>query len=475
MPCHEGKAEEVHASVHYQWQGATPQVPNLGGKTAGKWESINDFCTYPNINFLFQMTNLAGATVVTGCGTCHVGRGEPPSPTATQAQLENIDCLICHSDLYQRVGSVVNGTPGLVTAPTVDITTATAAIQSPPSQAACLARCHVNAGGGPGVKQGDIDPAQIDPPRSLDVHMSSQGAGLTCLDCHTAKNHRISGRGNDLRATDLSAKVDCLNCHSSTPHSKQDINKHTAKVHCAVCHIPTFARNAPTDILRDFTKTEVDAANRYEPVRTFATNLTPTYRWFNGLSYFYEFGKAILFQGDGTFLLSGPLGDIADSTAKIHAFKLHQAKLGYDLTGQRQIPVKSKILWETGDVDKALRQGAAEVGWSVDQIAFANSRRYFSLFHEVAPKENALSCTECHVSVGRMDFKGLGYQVRSTRNEKPLCTSCHSPEDADFYEIHHIHVDDKSFNCTTCHIFAAPPLNKRGKISSIIQLLLSDE
>ena len=69
--CHVGKAAEVHGSVHYQWQGPTPGVPNLAGQIAGKWGSINDFCTYPNFNFLFQMTNLAGATVVTGCGSCH--------------------------------------------------------------------------------------------------------------------------------------------------------------------------------------------------------------------------------------------------------------------------------------------------------------------------------------------------------------------------------------------------------------------
>jgi hypothetical protein len=33
-----------------------------------------------------------------------VGRGLPPEPTPTTAQLDNIDCLICHSDLYQGWG-----------------------------------------------------------------------------------------------------------------------------------------------------------------------------------------------------------------------------------------------------------------------------------------------------------------------------------------------------------------------------------
>ena len=111
---HADKPLEVHGSVHYQWKGPTPGVPNLGGQPGGKWDSINDFCTYPNTNFLFQMTNLVPATVVTGCGSCHAGMGLPPSPTATQEQLENIDCLMCHSDLYKRVGANLSQRPAEV-------------------------------------------------------------------------------------------------------------------------------------------------------------------------------------------------------------------------------------------------------------------------------------------------------------------------------------------------------------------------
>lgn len=476
MPCHPGKAEEVHASVHYQWQGATPGVPNLGGKIAGKWGSTNDFCTYPNINFLFQSTNTAGATVVVGCGVCHAGRGLLPSPTPTTAQLENVDCLICHSDLYQRVGAMVNGTPALVTAPTVDIAAATTAIQSPPSKYACLMRCHLNAGGGPGVKQGDIDPGQLDGPITLDVHMSPQGNNMSCLDCHTARNHRIAGRGNDFRPTDLDARVDCLNCHSLTPHNQQDINKHTGKVHCTVCHIPAFGRNVRTELTRDFTATELDTAvSRYEPVRTYANNVTPTYRWFNGLSYFYEFGRPIFFQPDGNVLLSGPLGTITDPLAKIHAFKDHRAKLGYELQNRRLLPVKSKILWETGNALEALRQGGLEVGFNFTAIGFTNAKRYFSLYHEVAPKENALTCGACHVSTGRLNFQELGYQVRPTRNGLPLCASCHEPEVASFYEVHREHVDERNISCITCHTFqSAPPVISGGRIEGTIMLLLLD-
>ena len=342
---HADKPLEVHGSGHYQWQGPTPGVPNLGGQIGGKWGSINDFCAYPDINFLFQMTNLANVPVVTGCGSCHAGMGVPPSPIATQAQLDNIDCLMCHSDLYKRVGYILpNGQPGFKIDPTLDVGAVTAAIQPIPSRATCLTRCHVGAGGGPGFKQGDIDPLQIDPPASLDVHMASVangGAGLSCLDCHTHSNHRIAGRGNDIRPTDLNVKVDCSTstCHAAHSHDSvdsADIDRHMTRVHCTVCHIPAFARNAPTDVFRDFTKTEPDAAtSRYEPVRTLATNVRPTYAWFNGLSYFYEFGTPLTLESLGRFMMAYPLGDINDSTAKIHAFKLHQAKQGYDLVARR--------------------------------------------------------------------------------------------------------------------------------------------
>ena len=97
---------------------------------------------------------------------------------------------------------------------------------------------------------------------------------------------------------------------------------------------------------------------------------------------------------------------------------------------RRQIPLKSKVLWETGNIDQAYRQGAAEVGWNISGYSFATAQRYLSLFHEVAPKANALHCADCHVSTGRLNFKDLGYQVRATRDGEPLCASCHEAKNS---------------------------------------------
>ena len=86
--------------------------------------------------------------------------------------------------------------------------------------------------------------------RNFDVHMATTGADLLCQDCHAASNHRIAGRGSDLRTTDLDAPMNCstAECHpnkaSSRGHRTQAVNRHVARVACQTCHIPTYARNA---------------------------------------------------------------------------------------------------------------------------------------------------------------------------------------------------------------------------------------
>jgi len=451
-PCHAQQVNEVFGSAHYKWRGPTPEVPNLG--RAGKLGGINDFCIYPNINFILEFTNLARQRVVTGCSACHAGMGKRPSQQVSQDQLDNIDCLMCHLDSYRRVGVNDNGDLRYIPDPTLNLPAILPNIHLP-TTASCLTRCHTNAGGGPAVKQGDIDPVQLNPPRNLDVHMSPQGAGLTCLDCHTARNHRIAGRGNDIRETDLEANVDCSRCHGATPHLSQDVNRHTDRVHCTTCHIPKYAVNTPTETHRDFTRSEQELSTlRYEPVRVHKSNLDPVYRWFNGQSFFYKFGANINLQANNTFLMAGPLGNIRDPQAKIHAFKYHTANMAYEPQGMRLIPLKSRILWQTGNMDLAIRQGAAAVGFPLTTYNFAKSRRYFSLYHMVPPKENALMCGDCHgASATRMNFAALGYTPRETRNGLPLCSSCHSPENAGFYEVHQEHVQEMQMPCNVCHFF----------------------
>ena len=44
------------------------------------------------------------------------------------------------------------------------------------------------------------------------------------------------------------------------------------------------------------------------------------------------------------------------------------------------------------------------------KIKFVETKMYWRLNHEVVPKNDALSCTDCHRWDGVMDFKSLGYK-----------------------------------------------------------------
>lgn len=90
IQCHEEQALEMYSSVHYQWTGMTPYVTNIQGQ-AGKGElGFNTYC----------------GTVITSrriaCWSCHAGYGKTPTRELNTEQINNIDCLMCHSQMYKR-------------------------------------------------------------------------------------------------------------------------------------------------------------------------------------------------------------------------------------------------------------------------------------------------------------------------------------------------------------------------------------
>ncbi|RPJ63915.1 MAG: hypothetical protein EHM24_23715 [Acidobacteria bacterium] len=458
LTCHLAQAQEMHQSVHYQWQGDASESVGLNSGIAGKLGGINDFCIYPDINWLGKLTNVNGVAVDGGCAKCHTGLGLKPTTDASTAQLENIDCLVCHSTSYKRTLQLENGSFRFVpdtAAMGMPILQAATNITRP-GNATCLT-CHAKSGGGDNFKRGDLEVAHGNPPLSLDVHMASNaagGAGLSCTDCHTTAGHRIAGRGIDLRERDNPAQVDCRTCHGAIPHSTADVNKHTARVNCTVCHIPSFARQAPTDMIRDWSKPGVLNAvtGLYEPAMTMMSNVTPVYGFFNGRSQFYQFGEPAAAGPSGRIVMAGPLGTILDAGAKIEAMKLHQGVQPIDPITKRLFPLKMAPFYETGDVATAVSEGAAAVGWTYSSHQFAQTERKLGLYHQVAPKASALSCTACHGGT-RLDFRALGYTPLATRDGKPLCSSCHGAKTGDFYKVHDVHVTKKRYDCSTCHSF----------------------
>ena len=292
VACHEGEARDMHGSVHYQQGGAFPNVTNVP----------SDFKAAGERPAKAAASDLVATGINTYCGThensprftcagCHVGNGRFPmaqslfeklAPSSVEAhtQLANIDCLMCHQEVYKRfpdwtsaglgfsdfsllnlttdppTGKLIRsdgdavirtgfqGIPNVSAAgdflfkpagqdtlpasvPMVPMTLTTlAAAQTvhATTRQSCL-NCHAGAAGADGAKRGDLSKENINPSLTLDVHMSPAGENLTCSDCHDAvgtngESHRVRGRGLDLRANDVPGRFTCENggCHTSTPH-----------------------------------------------------------------------------------------------------------------------------------------------------------------------------------------------------------------------------------------------------------------
>ena len=292
VACHEGEARDMHGSVHYQQGGAFPNVTNIP----------SDFKSAGERPAKAAASDLVATGINTYCGThensprftcagCHVGNGRfpmaqslfeklVPSSAEAHTQLANIDCLMCHQEVYKRfpdwtsaglgfsdfsllnlttdatTGKLVRsdgdavirtgfqGIPNVSAAgdflfkpagkdtlpasvPMVPMTVTTlAAAQNvhATTRQSCL-NCHAGAAGADGAKRGDLSKENVNPSLTLDMHMSPAGENLTCSDCHDAvgangESHRVRGRGLDLRANDVPGRFTCENggCHTSTPH-----------------------------------------------------------------------------------------------------------------------------------------------------------------------------------------------------------------------------------------------------------------
>ena len=421
IECHDTEANQVHASVHYQWNG--PATYMVGGKAEqGKANgAMNTYCG-----------NIAGNWE--GCAACHIGNGMQITEFPTEESLADINCLKCHS------------APGQM-----------------PTRETCL-KCHAKAGGGDALKRGDLALATGNTAdRRYDVHMSTSGGNLACQDCHTTESHRIAGKGSDLRPTDLDVEVTCSNCHSERPHSNSTYNRHTAKVACQTCHIPVYGKNASdtaateaTEFFRSW-KTSEASASPFHPYHEVANDLVPVYRFWNGTTKNYNVGDLPNFNSaTGAYETSIPQGDSSDPDAKLYPFKYKTVEQPAIVGTHQLIPVNTKIFFATADADTAIRSGLENMGRLPDTpYEWAIADTYQMLNHQVSPKEDALTCQSCHVNKGPK-LRELGYATAPNSS----CSSCHDSEKSskwrrgnysDFISFHDKHVRDKGYNCNRCH------------------------
>ncbi|MDO8946237.1 MAG: MopE-related protein [Desulfocapsaceae bacterium] len=466
LSCHTKEAQEMSGSTHYKWLGDAPDMVNGTNIKQGKLtNAVNSYCT--NITGDWQL-----------CGKCHIGRGLRPDNAA--AGLENIDCLTCHNEEYAKVRiRLSDGSMGVAN-PTDSM------VQNihKPTRTNCL-KCHATAGGGDGVKRGDLSMATITNANpNFDVHMNTSGNNLACQACHQFKNHKTIGKGSDLRVTDdmtRGSEISCTTCHTAmatTGHTDTTIDRHAArgKIACQVCHIPTYAKVA-TETHRDWRQHEDGTdANRCDattpcpgpPLIEKAADLIPEYKWWNRKSDNYLLGDDASRTFDAalsTYPTSRPLGifDLNDTTTKIYPFKYKTAVQPKTVRGNNLIALDTFVyLSGTGNITEAIQSGLVDMGYPASEpIEWITTDTYQLLNHGAEPASSALTCTNCHSSNSglstntRMPFAELGYH--DFRNSSlNLCALCHSLKSANRVTMHDKHVRSEGYACNACHGSGAP-------------------
>ena len=410
LDCHEEQAEDILKTSHWKWKGKPNMVEGMerSKEEYGKANLLNNFCT-----------DIEGGSRAF-CTKCHIGYGWTDS-SEPLSDITKIDCLVCHAT-EGRYKKSQGGYPDqkMLDKGRMDLVVAARSVKMPERKNCGV--CHFFSGGGDAVKHGDLDSSLIKPKREHDVHMGGS-TDMTCQECHITNDHQIAG-GSTFLATHA-GRVACEDCHRD-PHrdsnSKNLLDIHTQTLACQTCHIPLYAKGQATKMSWDWSTVgqEVEPEEQYGK-ETFARHkgtfvwgkdVTPEYAWYNGKIERYLKGEKIK-DPSKTVYVSKPVGDIRDKDSKIYPFKIHRGKQPMDSKFQYlSIFQNYGGLWTHYDWDKALTVGAEASGLAYSgEYEFVSTAFYGSINHEVAPKEQALQCGDCHFGRDkRMDWEALGYE-----------------------------------------------------------------
>lgn len=428
LSCHTEASKQIHQTQHWKWEYRNPETNQL----LGKKHVINNFCTSVSSNYK-------------ACASCHIGYGTTSADFDLTSE-ENVDCLVCHdrSGRYKKPSGFA-GNP--VTKDTefppgsgkiikgIDLQ-AIAQKVGKTGRTNCGA-CHFYGGGGDGVKHGDLDSSLEAPDKALDVHMAADGNNFSCSTCHKTEGHQVPGSryaptaadkgGAHIRGkADSSNPATCQSCHGQTPHKGEaKLNDHTDRVACQTCHIPAFARgDVPTKMSWDWsTAGKRDAKGKplvinndeghaiYMGIKgdfVLEKNVVPEYMWFNGKVQ-YTLADTEIDKANQPIYINRFEGSPTDGKSLIWPVKVFHGKQPYDtvnkrLTFNHLAGADDTAYWTNLDWQKAITAGEASAGRSFSgKYDFVETVGMWPITHMVAPKENALGCSDCHARGGRLD------------------------------------------------------------------------
>ena len=430
LSCHNEAAHQVMDTIHWTW--TYQHTDPLTGETQelGKKNVINAFCG--NIS-----------TNEPRCTSCHAGYGWTDDGFDFANQ-DNVDCLVCHDTTGSYAKWPTNAGHPLYS----PVTDAKGTVHEPPdltevalnvgqSGRENCGSCHFYGGGGDGVKHGDLDSSLVNPPKTLDVHMSPDGANLACQDCHVTVSHAVAGSRYDMQAADTGGTglpgerrdtASCQSCHGDEPHPATSVvgmklNDHTDKVACQTCHIPEMARGGvATKTLWDWStagRTD-ENGNAYTEIGEnghpvymsikgtfkYEENVVPQYRFSDGRVDYLLDTETI--DPTEVVAIAQYYGAYDDPGSRIWPFKIMQGKQPYDT--ELNTLIKTHVfgkddtaLWTNLDWPKAIEAGMEGSGLPYSgHYDFVETSMWWPITHMVAPASEALACADCHSHDGRL-------------------------------------------------------------------------
>jgi hypothetical protein len=153
-----------------------------------------------------------------------------------------------------------------------------------------------------------------------------------------------------------------------------------------------------------------------------ARNVKPDYIWFNGTADQYILGDTIKSIPVKMNTLNG---SYHDHSSKIIPVKIHMGDQIYDKVYNRLVQPKlygetegDSAYWKDFNWDEAVAAGMKESGLKYSgKYGFVETLMYWPVNHMVSPKEQSVSCAECHTrNNGRLAKLGGFYLPGRDRN-----------------------------------------------------------
>jgi octaheme c-type cytochrome (tetrathionate reductase family) len=406
LSCHTERGDELLHSFHFTWE-REEFIEGRGVTYLGKKNLLNNFCTG-----IFSNES--------SCNRCHAGYGWGDN-SFDFSNPYNIDCLVCHDNTgtYEKArGGAGYPNPGQ------DFRSIVQNVGLP-TKANC-GYCHFHGGGGNNVKHGDLEMALLTASREVDVHMGVDGGNMDCVDCHTAPNHKMTGRYYGVSSSNTN-RVTCEQCHTATPHIEDQLNSHVAKIACQTCHIPEYAKVNPTKMYWDWSTAgelkdgkafelyDSKGNTIYQSIKgdaSWQTNVVPEYSWFNGTADHFLLSDKV--DTTAAFLRINTLfGSADDPESRIIPSKVHRGRQPFDPVHLTILQAKlwdrepgKGALWLDLDWERSLIEGMKYLDRPYSgQWDFVDTEMYLPVNHMVSPAEQALTCEDCHTRIdSRMQF-----------------------------------------------------------------------